>query len=306
MTRAPQIILVPFLFDLFLWLGPRLSAYPLVKGILAFMLSLPAMPDQTAQTQMAQMQTLLDQIGQQFNLFTWLSPMVLGVPSLMSNILGNAQPWAQPGSIWEVNNVLVYLGMFGLFSLIGLGLTALYWSQVARAVLKHYPGDRGWAAHTLHIWGGLVKLTMVLITLGLVIGFPALIVATIAGLINLFLGQLIIMLGLATFMWAASYMVFALHGIALRQASFFQAVKVSLILMRTQFFSAAGLLMISLLIYIGLGIVWNLPEGDSWLRAGALLGNAFIATGVLCATMMFYAGRVPEQTEDSKLKAQNG
>ncbi|MBN1887555.1 MAG: hypothetical protein JW850_06180 [Thermoflexales bacterium] len=295
-TRAPQVLVAPVLLDTFLWLGPRLSAYPLIQSLVALLRSLPASPDETMRQQMTQALKMLDQVGQQFNMFAWLSPLLVGMPSLMANLLNDKPPWGSP-AVWEVHSILIYLALFGLFGLVGSGLNAVYWSQIARAALPQAPAGRGWPAHAGRIWWGLIQLVLALLALGVIGGMPLMTTAVVASLFNPGLGQFIVSMGMVLAMWIVFYLAFVVHGLALRQASFVQALRWSILLMRSQFLPATALLILSALIYWGLGLVWAMPEGDSWLRAGAIVGNAFVASGVLCATAFFYLGRVPAQDQ---------
>jgi hypothetical protein len=46
------------------------------------------------------------------------------------------------------------------------------------------------------------------------------------------------------------------------------------------------------LIYQGLGYVWSLPSGDSWLLLMGILGNSCIATALITGTFVFYQERI--------------
>jgi hypothetical protein len=303
-TRAPQVLVVPILLDTFLWLGPRLSAYPLIKSLLALIKSLPSSPDELMRLQMARTQAMLEQVGQQFNLFAWLSPLLVGTPSLMASLLSDKQPWTQASTVWEVDSLLVYITLFGLFSLAGSGLNAVYWSQIAHVALPQPPGGREWLARAFHIWRGLLQLVLALTALSIIGGVPLMTMAVVAALFNPGLGQLIVGFGMVLMMWIVFYLAFVIHGLALRQASFVQSLRWSIIIMRSHFLPATALLILSALIYWGLGVVWEIPDGDTWLRGGAIIGNAFVASGVLCATAFFYLGRVPAQDQASGSDAQ--
>ncbi len=293
-TRTPQVMLMPVLLDGFLWLGPRLSAYPLIKNMVTLMSQWLVTPDETLQRQWLQSLALLEQAGQQFNLFAWLSPLLLGVPSLMAGNGGDKRPWPQPPPVWEVKNILVYLGLFGLLSLVGLGMSAVYWSQIADVTRTRAPNGVGpehrWA-HVWHIWIGLVELVGLFILIALVLGLPLLMVSAFVGVFSPLLAQFLLLMGLTLVMWVMFYLAFVVHGLALRHSPFLEAVQISLAIMRWQFLPAMGLIGLSLLIYLGLGVVWNMAESDSWLKAGAIMGHAFTASGVLCATAFFYLGR---------------
>ena len=65
------------------------------------------------------MQKLLDQVGQAFNLFWWLSPSLLGVPGLMVGAPVDKTPAGQP-LVWPISSVLVYFGLFVVLNLLGL------------------------------------------------------------------------------------------------------------------------------------------------------------------------------------------
>ena len=42
----------------------------------------------------------------------------------------------------------------------------------------------------------------------------------------------------------------------------------------------------------GLGFLWSLPPGDSWLLLAGITAHAFVATGVVAATFHFYQDRL--------------
>jgi hypothetical protein len=311
-VRAPQVMLAPVLLDLFLWLGPRLSAYPYIHRVAASLGDLAQLPGMGTNAQLvqqlAQIQAALEEVGKQVNLFSWLNPFLLGLPSLMAGAMDAKQPWALTAPVWEIGTGLEYFGLFVLLSLVGTGLIALYWSQVARAALSQWPDGRSmpgaqmsWPAHAWQVWLGLVKLAMVLIVIGVILGIPTAVVSFIVALISAGLAALVIIMGLSILMWVAIYLVFVMHGIALRQSSFLDAVRVSVALLRFQFLPSSGVLILGVVIYAGLRFVWSMSPDDSWLRAAAILGNAFIASGVLCATAFFYLARVPAPATDQQL-----
>jgi hypothetical protein len=105
-------------------------------------------------------------------------------------------------------------------------------------------------------------------------------------------------MGMMVTMWIVFYLMFVVHGLALREGRFIEAVRISVNLVRQEFFSTSGLVALGAIIYFGVGVVWALPADDSWLKAGAIVGNAFIASGVLSATVFFYLERVPQPNAD--------
>jgi hypothetical protein len=289
-TRHPELMALPVLLDLFLWLGPRLSAYPLFQALINLM-RLSATPDAlgTWSQQMEAFQKLLDQASQASNLFWWLSPALLGVPGLMVGTPALKVP-VGPLAVWSVSSVLVYMGLFLLLSIIGLGLAASYWGLVSSRV-RQQPLSLGRIAV---LWWGLIKVALLLVLLALLIGLPTLFVGLLVGQFSSLVGGFITMVGVLMLLWILLYLAFTIHGVALRGARVFQSVWASIMLMRTQSLPTMGLIMIALLIYIGMGFVWSIPPTDSWLEAAGILGHAFTATGLITATALYYVDRTQE------------
>ncbi len=287
-TRHPELMLLPILLDLFLWLGPRLSAYPLFKSLLDF-LSAPEMMEAFSPAQAQQMeamQKLIEQAGQAFNLFWWLSPTLLGVPGLMVGAPSLKTPNGQP-LVWPVSSGLIYFVLFLGLSLGGLALSAAYWGMLSSRVREQALSLRRIAG----LWWSLSKIAILFLLIVLVIGFPTVLVATVVALVSPLIGQFVILMGGSVILWALFYLAFTVHGVALRDTLVLQAVRTSAVLIQTQFLPAMGLILLSIGIYIGMGFVWNIPPSDSWVRGAGILGHAFTATGLFAATALFYMDR---------------
>ena len=287
-TRHPDLMLMPILLDLFLWLGPRLSAYPLFRALIDFFNSpdmLAAMTPTQSQ-QMDAMRQLLDEVGQAFNLFWWLSPMLLGVPGVMVGSPVQKLPNGAP-AVWPVSSGLMYVVFFVAFSLIGLGLAASYWAMLSSRVREQAVS----LGRFLAMWWGLVKIAVLLTLLVFIIGMPTMMAMTLVGLFSPFLAQLVVMMGASLLLWAVFYLVFTVHGVALRDAQVIPSLWASIRLMRAKFVPTMGLIIAAVGIYIGMGFVWNIPANDSWIKAAGILGNAFTGTGLLAATAIYYLER---------------
>ncbi len=288
-ARHPQLMMLPIFLDVFLWLGPHLSAYPVFRALISLVQTAGmAAMDATTSQQTEMLQKLLEQIGQTFNLFSWLSPTLLGVPSLMAGALELKIPSGTP-VVWSVSSSLVYLGLFVAFSLIGLVLSAIYFGMVAVQVCQQPLRPNRIVA----LWWGLFKIACLSILVVIFIGFPTMLVATIGAFFNLLVAQFIMLMGLSVLLWALFYLAFTVHGVALRDISVLRSVQASVYLMRTQFPPTMGLLIVAILIDIGLGFLWNTPPSDSWVKAAGILGHAFVATGLIAATALYYVDRVP-------------
>ena len=287
-SRHPELMLLPIVLDAFLWLGPRLSAYPLFHALVDFMNS-PDMTEALGPASVQQMEALpklLDQTGLAFNLFWWLSPTLLGVPGLMVGAPASKLPNGPP-RVWAISSGLTYVALFLGLSLVGLVLSAAYWGMLASRV-RQEPLSLGRVAT---LWWGLFKIAILLTVLAVIISFSVLIAMMLAALLGPLVVQIVALLGFSVVIWVLFYLAFTVHGVALRDAPVFQAVRVSVLLMRFHFPPTMGLIFVALAIYIGLGFVWNIPPSDSWLRAAGILGHAFVATGLFTATALYYLDR---------------
>jgi len=218
---------------------------------------------------------------------------LLGVPSLMVGAPTQKIPNGQ-ATIWPVPSGLACFALFFVLSLIGLALSAAYWEMLSSRVREQVMSLGRIAA----LWWGLFKIAVLFILVVLIIGFPTMLVTLIFVLFSPLAAQFVIMMGASVILWVLFYLAFTVHGVALRDAFVFQSVRMSIVLMQTQFLSAMGLIILSVGIYIGMGFVWNIPPSDSWMKAAGILGHAFTITGLLTATAFFYMDRTRPSASD--------
>ena len=98
--------------------------------------------------------------------------------------------------------------------------------------------------------------------------------------IELFLGGILV--------WLTIPLFFSPHGIFAKHRpmwiSLIQAVRLSRIT-----FSTTGLLILVIVVLSeGLNVLWNVPAENSWLMLVGIAGHAFITTGLLSATYIYY------------------
>ena len=285
------LITLPVALDLFLWLGPRLSILPVVEQAVGWLTAPPAGPDAATLQQMWDMlrQALLA-FGQGFNLFAVLSTAPLGVPSLMAGQIATQTPAGGP-VVWSIQSWLAYGFLFGLFSLAGLWLGALYFGGIAQQVRDK---RLAWTGLVRQVWGDWARLTalaVLLLVVLFVLGAPTLVMASLLTLINPLLGNLASLLGATAILWALVFGVFTLPGIVLQRRGLFGALWDSVRLVQTNLPPTIGLLGASLVINVGLGYVWNMAGDASWLHLLGVLGHAVISTALTAAAFAFYQDR---------------
>ncbi len=288
-TRQLWLLVLPVGLDLFLWLGPRLKAASLWT---LFAFDIPAGLDAQTRLFAQQLQETVRRTFENFNWFTWLRPALFGVPGLASGV-EQGSPADNPLAAWQVNDVGLLSGILFVLAVIGIGLGGLYWSLIARQARD---GRLDWAAALGRlpvVWSRMTGLAFLLVGLGFLIWLPALLIGLALGAAFDVFGALVFMFVLLLMMWLLFYATFSIHGIVLYNQRVLEAVRASVWLVRTHFWSVCGLLLAFAAIDFGMRLIWSRAPIDSWLWAVAIGGNAFVVAGLSMATMVFYMDRVP-------------
>lgn len=309
------LVALPVLLDLLLWLGARLSVVPLLEAFVAILKAQPFSNPEMGR-QVAQAIRMLEQFGDRFNLLSSLSGLpLLHVPSLLArHAPGAASPLGEH-PVLRVTSVPMLTVWWVALVFVGLVLGFLYLNSVAHWVRATYPlaGQRPAAGRTAGVKQapgatdrdpspalrlGVVKFVRVILfavgTLAAAAMFVALwsLPVTIATVITPSLGLVAWMIGLWLGGYVVLHLLFVVHGVLLGGRRLLQAAWESVVLVHTHLPSAMGLVVLIVIIYEGLGYVWSLPAGDSWLLLIGILGNGCVATGLTAATFVFYQERM--------------
>ncbi|NPV08177.1 MAG: hypothetical protein HPY83_09485 [Anaerolineae bacterium] len=292
--RRPVIMLVPVLVDLFLWLSPQLSVEPLatrLAGTLAR--SVTAGGVQPSESAEVITQALLS-LGQEANLLGLLASSVVGIPSLLGGGIPDGM-WRPAGSI-EVSQLPVALSLVVALGLVGLLIAAVYLTAVAAAVQGHKLGAplvarKAWANGRRLVLAALALVAIaigVAVPVSLLVSLMSLISPTVAALALSLLGILAVWVGL----WMLFYLFFVVDAMVLQEIGLQRAVLNSIIVVRSSFWSALGLIVLLNVLAAGFSIVWrwvavSVPLGP----ALAMGGNTFIGSGLVAASFVFYRDR---------------
>jgi hypothetical protein len=290
------LIALPVLLDLFLWLGPRLSIAPLLQGLVAMMRA-QRVPDPQAAYQWTQAADLLQQFGEKSNLLSLLGTLpLLDVPSLLAqHAPGMLSPLGDL-FVFPVTHVLTLIAWAVLLTPVGLLLGFVYMNGLARRVAARTTAEE--PEQDAPSTGGAGKLVRIFLFVAVLLGALLLFVPLWVALIGVVsaiaqpLGILTWVLGAGVLSYVALHLLFVVHGVLLGGRGLLRAVWESILLFQLQFPSVAGLLLLVVVVYKGLGYAWSLPPGDSWLLMIGILGNSCVATGLTAATFVFYQERM--------------
>jgi hypothetical protein len=289
-ARRPVLLLIPLLLDLFLWLGPRLSISPIASEV-----TLPSPPvtgEPPENSALLFEQNTAEILGS-YNLFSALSTWPLGTPSLLAGDDTGQGPLGTPSTI-EVKTVGGLLAWFAALVVLGLLLGTAYLSLVAHSAKSDRTGFHYWARRVWIDWARIVGFVIVTLVAAFLISVPFFLAVEIVSLWAAPLASLGLLIGVGLGMWGLFHLFFVAHGILLHRNGVREAMKRSISLVRQNRLSAAGLLVVAVVISLGLSMIWSLPPSESWTRVVGIAGNAFVSTGLAMATFVFYQDRITD------------
>lgn len=291
-TRRLWIIIVPVALDTFLWLGPKLSVAPVIRDALATIEEATrtmAPGDTSLATSFQTMAEELQATIGQTNLFALLAWGRLGMPSVAS--LRPINP--EVDRIIEVTGGLQMFGLQIALLLVGLLLTCIFLSLLGREVRGEGVRLGSVAQSVPRYWLRLVAIVVPL-GIGLVIAFSTV----------LMLGPLAFIV-FALVAWLLLYLSFVPQAITMAEESPLRALWLSFSIVRNNFWATIGLILLTNVIGSGLALLWhgvmNTPSGVMI----AILGNAYVGSGLTAALFIFYRDRVAMWREKQQLGSMN-
>jgi hypothetical protein len=282
-TNHVGLIVFSVALDLVLWFGPRLNLERVFQPMDFSGMVLPEM-------QGAEMAQVLQNSVKEFNLFSVLRTLPVGVPSLMAGRAPLKTPMGSP-QVWEVPSLGTTFGLWLLFIVLGLFAGTLYFSVVAQAAIGNRVSWR--EALSQWLWAGLqvLLLTFTGLVFLLIAVIPFACVLSLMLMSSIGIGQiallaLIIFAGLL--IWLLIPLVFSPHGIIVNRYTIWVSMRESIRLTRWTLPTTSLLLLCILLLSEGLNMVWSLPEETSWWTLVGIVGHAFVSTSLLAASFVYY------------------
>ena len=283
-TKHLWLLILPILVDAFLWLGPRLSSRPIVEQIVGMLPQDESLADISAQ---------LLALAPRTNLFTSLSVPFIGIPVFMIGATPENTPL--PVQVTEITDPLIWLGLFFLITLIGVLITAVYFTLIAQSIRlqNHQPilTASKFMGRVTTTWLKLLGLGIIIAIVSVIIYIPLLPIAFVAALISQFLATVVLMIGPLLILWLLIFTYFVPHDLALFGHPLHLAVLTSIQLVRIYFSPMIGLLLVILIVRNFLGSLLQLADDGSWLTGVGIAGHAFVMTSLSTATFIFFRDR---------------
>lgn len=283
-----HLILIPVALDLFLWLGPHVRIKVLFQPMFNEWIETVKLMEQSETRQIVlSNQSVFQAAFDQFNLLSLIRTWPVGVPSLIAPLNYLTTPLG-PAPVQELSSAgsafLIWAGIV----LLGIVLGSLYFSSVAFFVADQRPQ----LSLRRLFWNVLqtISLTFGMVFGLFVIAIPVLLLLTIFSLFSPALTQLIFLVLCFILMWALLPLVFSPHGIFSYGQSAVTSLLTSLRLVRN-YMPGTGLFLVALILLSeGLDVVWRIAPADSWMTLIGIAGHAFITTGLLASSFIYYQG----------------
>ncbi len=300
--RRVELLLIPILLDLILWVAPRFSIAPILRQVAAFYASATVM-ESLPEDMAALSQQVSDQLitaGQQSNLLEVLvNSSLLHVPSLLATV----GPVTQ-GHILEIHHPLAAFGLFGGFGLIGLLLGVIYMNLLAQRLPLGGAPKAASATSFLQIvarqWVMVVLYLLLLLALLTVGAIPALVATAVISLISPVLGSFFAVLFSGSILVLLFYLFFVTAALVLDNLPVHLAMMQSIALVRNNFWATLGFVLLSNVILAGVALI--MARLTIWAPVGvaaAIVIYAYIGSGLAMALLVFYRTRVLREEKSS-------
>ncbi len=288
-TNHIALIIFPIALDLVIWLAPRLRLKEIIDRVVGELVnqSLLAVPDAQTGEMLMSAQELWALTAEQFNLLVALRSYPVGISSLMASILPIESPLGPPQLVELISFGSIILVVLGL-SLVGLIFGTFYFSTVSQAAVT---GEIRWyKAISEWPWLSWQVLLLAMAWLVLLVGvsIPASCMISVAALGNIAFAQCGVLLYGGFLIWIIFPLLLSPHGIFVKREKVWQSIKRGVYITRMTLPTTSLFFMSVLLITQGLDILWRIPPADSWLMLIGLAGHAFVTTGLLSASFIYY------------------
>ena len=286
-TTHIALILFPVALDLLLWFGPHLEVKSLMNSLVSWLASVSGQGGQNTDQLVQAIQELGKQYGG-FNILSALRSYPVGIPSIMAGRLPVSTPVGVPLISLDINSIIGVLILWFLLTFVGLVLGSLYFLEVANASTSRQGGLvtilKEWFRTSVNV----LLLTLLWAALLLAVSVPAgcIISAMAMG------GTTLITVGYllygAVLIWLLFPLVLSPHGIFVNRDNFLVSLKNSVRITRMTLPTTGLLILCIIVISQGLNLLWWVPGETSWLALVGVIGHAFVASGLLAASFIYY------------------
>lgn len=292
--RTPWVVGLPVLLDAFLWRGPQVSIAPLVERALTAYQRLPSTlalgeigtpPPETID--------LMRETLTGVNLLSALALNFVAVPSSVQT-----RPSGGP-VVATLEQPLSFVAMFVGLEMVGLALGCLFFAAIAQRARHGELRPATLLASVPRFWLRFALIALALIALPFAVGLPVMLLLGLTALLSPLaaqaLGTMLLVAAQVAFVWLAIYMFFVVPAVVLSDLGARSAVATSVRVVSRNFWGALGLIVLSFVITQGMFQIWSMLGQSDLGSLVAMVGHAYVASGLAAASMVFYWNRVQHE-----------
>lgn len=281
------LILIPIALDLYLWLGPHLRLKQLIESVVSQLIALYSLQEPGAREMLQTFRDLWLQIAAQFNLFIALRSYPVGIPSLMASASPVESPVGAP-VMWEIDALMSAVLVWLLITMAGLVSGTLFFEIVSQVALL---GSVDWA----NIWAQLPQkvarvlfLTFFWASVLIGVSIPGSLIVSVGTLGGPFFAQCALFLYVGLLIWLFYHLLFSPHGIFIYGHKALKSIRTSFELVRATWLNTSLFFLAVFIISALLDRLWHVPPETSWLTLVGVVGHAFVTTGLLASSFIYY------------------
>jgi len=275
----PWVILIPILLDLFYLFGPRVSIAPVVSQLVTTPSFVRSFGAESPANAIA--------FAEDMNLLGLLSPGGLTLPTIVP-ALGIARG---AFTMLDTVSLAVLIGVGAL--LLGALIGATYQTIIAQQTRDGELSPLDIPIHSIVAWARLIALAVMVVSAALLLTVPFGFIAAIARMAVPGLEGLVLAIVGTLALVAQLYLYFASDAILISRVGPIQAIRDSVAVVHAGVWSTLLLAILITVSLIGMALIWSaLAAQASWGLALAIVGNAYIASGLVAAKMLFFQERI--------------
>ena len=279
-NRRPYLIVLPVLVDLYLWLGVGVSAGPLTTTIVNWLSRQPGMDSAAV--------SAFGSAGQHYDL---VSLLVVSIPSLLGE-LGQATVAGSGPRVWIAGLPWWTIAPLGAtLAVLGVFVGMLYLTTVGYLIAER-PASLQLCRDALRNAVRMLGFAAVTVLTLLLLATPALLFGGILLTLGVNVLPLLAVLAWMAVVWVFFLLFFAQDAIVVSGAGPVRAMFLSYNVVRRNVWTTAGFIAVYLVISTGTPLALRVFTHTPWAVPAAMLGNAYVSTGLIAASMLFYRDRV--------------
>jgi len=290
------LLLLPLLLDLALWVGPRIDYQPaLQEAYRQFVDGSEMLLAQDDEALRSSWTTLADSFAEVARSTPISHLPLVGFPTLLASRPVEHLPFRLTPPTWEVKHASGALAARAAALGIGILVSCVYLALIAGEVRDHQI-KVGRIMRRLPITVMQVLLLLVLVAgVAITLLAPFLLIGGRLSLASGFMAQVggfITLTGAVVLLWVAMFAVFTIHGLLLHERSLPGAIWDSIRVVQWNTAPTFVFILLSLIISWSLTrFIWSQPDTGSWLVLVGIGGHAFISTGLITASFIFFKDR---------------